>query len=203
MAGGSRGGGGAARGEEPHPNLPLSTMEGTGACSGCGGRDEEWGAACAGAVAGDTLGLPPSRFFRDSADERRGKMPIHIDASDLKYAAAAAEILGRHERGEPEANITSAVRDFHILTGLASPGEIVEENPPVQESRRAVDLTVLDTFMEFKRRIGVGLTPNLEYAQQLDDYLAQSQKQGRVQMAAGAGGRAHSCFLRTLILWEG
>ena len=36
---------------------------------------------------------------------------------------------GGHDRGEPEANITSAVRDFLILTGLARSEEMIEENP--------------------------------------------------------------------------
>ena len=45
-------------------------------------------------------------------------MAIHIDIGDPKYRNAVAEILRRHDRGEPEANITSAVRDFLILTGL-------------------------------------------------------------------------------------
>ena len=31
---------------------------------------------------------------------------------------------------------------------------MVEENPPSDGSRRAVDLNALDTFIEFKRRIG-------------------------------------------------
>ena len=35
-----------------------------------------------------------------------------IDYNDPRYAQAAAEILRRHDGGEPEANITSAVRDF-------------------------------------------------------------------------------------------
>ena len=73
-------------------------------------------------------------------------MPIHIDPNDPRYRDAAAEILRRHDRGEPEANITSAVRDFLILTGLARSEEIIEENPPSEGSRRAVDLTALDTF---------------------------------------------------------
>ena len=77
-------------------------------------------------------------------------MAIQIDYNDPRYAQAAAEILRRHDNGEPEANITSAVRDFLILTGLASGEEMVEENPPAQGSRRAVDLTALDTFIEFK-----------------------------------------------------
>ena len=118
-------------------------------------------------------------------------MPLHIDYNDPRYADSAAEILRRHDNAEPEANITSAVRDFLISTGLAKPSEIVEENPPAQGSRRAVDLTALDTFIEFKRRIGTtgGLDPNPEYVQQLDDYLAQSEKHGRVRMGILTDGR--------------
>ena len=88
--------------------------------------------------------------------------------------AAAAEVLRRHEDGQAEANITSAVRDFLVVTGLAKADEIVEENPPSEGSRRAVDLTALDTFIEFKRRIGNGINPNPEYVTQLDEYLKES-----------------------------
>ena len=104
--------------------------------------------------------------------------------SDPKYRNAVAEILRRHDRGEPEANITSAVRDFLILTGLARSEEMIEENPPSDASRRAVDLTALDTFIEFKRRIGTasGGAPNPQYVEQLDDYLTQSASRGRVRM---------------------
>ena len=111
-------------------------------------------------------------------------MPVHIDPNDPKYGHAAAAILRRHDNFEPEANITSAVRDFLILTGLAKSEEMVEENPPAEASRRAVDLTALDTFIEFKRRIGTtsGGEPDPENVQQLDDYLAQSASQGRVRM---------------------
>ena len=118
-------------------------------------------------------------------------MPLHIDYNDPRYPDYAAEILRRHDNAEPEANITSAVRDFLIVTGLAGPSEVVEENPPAQGSRRAVDLTALDTFIEFKRRIGStgGLDPNPDYVQQLDDYLAQSEKQGRVRMGILTDGR--------------
>ena len=67
-------------------------------------------------------------------------MTTHIDTNDPKYPDAAAEILQRHESGQAEANITSSVRDFLIITGLARPSEIVEENPPSDGSRSAVDL---------------------------------------------------------------
>ena len=124
-------------------------------------------------------------------------MSIQIDYNDPRYAQAAAEILRRHENGEPEANITSAVRDFLILMELVRADEIVEENPPAQGSRRAVDLAALDTFIEFKRRIGTagGLNPNAEYVQQLDDYLEQSEKQGRMRMGVLTDGK------RWLLRW--
>ena len=124
-------------------------------------------------------------------------MSIQIDYNDPRYAQAAAEILRRHDNGEPEANITSAVRDFLILTGLVRANEIVEENSPAQGSRRAVDLAALDTFIEFKRRIGTagGLYPNAEYVQQLDDYLEQSEKQGRMRMGILTDGK------RWLLRW--
>ena len=124
-------------------------------------------------------------------------MPVHVDTNDPRYAEAAAEILRRHDRGEPEANITSAVRDFLILTGLARSEEISEENPPSEASRRAVDLTALDTFIEFKRRIGAtrGGEPDPRNVEQLDDYLAQSASQGRVRMGVLTDGK------RWLLRW--
>ena len=126
-------------------------------------------------------------------------MARHIDIDDPKYRDAAAQILSRHDNFQPEANITSAVPDFLILTGLARSKEIVEENPPSDASRRAVDLTALDTFIEFKRRFGTttGGEPNPENVRQLDDYLAQSQEKGRVRMGILTDGR------RWLLRWPG
>ena len=128
-----------------------------------------------------------------------GNASRHIDYDDPKYPQAAGEILQRHDRFEAEANITSAVRDFLILTGLARSEEIVEENPPSDGSRRAVDLTALDTFIEFKRRIGTaaGGEPNPAYVEQIDDYLAQSAAQGRVRMGILTDGK------RWLLRWPG
>ena len=118
-------------------------------------------------------------------------MPEQIDDNDPKHSQAAAEILRRHNRGDTEANITTAVRDFLIVTGLVKADEMMEENPPAQGSRRAVDLTALDTFIEFKRRLGTtgGFNPNPEYVQQIDDYLRQSYKQGRVRMGVLTDGK--------------
>ena len=126
-------------------------------------------------------------------------MVIHIDIGDPKYRDAAAQVLSRHDNFQPEANITSAVRDFLILTGLARSEEIVEEDPPSDASRRAVDLTALDTFVEFKRRIGTasGGEPDPENVRQLDDYLAQSASQGRVRMGVLTDGK------RWLLRWPG
>ena len=126
-------------------------------------------------------------------------MATHINYRDPRYADAAAEILRRHDDFQAEANITSAVRDFLILTGLARSDEIVEENPPSDASRRAVDLTALDTFIECKRRVGTasGGAPNPQYVEQLDDYLAQSEKQGRVRLGVLTDGK------RWLLRWPG
>ena len=57
-------------------------------------------------------------------------MQEHLDYNDPKYREAAEAILQRHNAGAAEANITSAVRDFLIVTGLAHSEEMVEENPP-------------------------------------------------------------------------
>ena len=108
-------------------------------------------------------------------------MVTHLDTNDPAFREAAAGILRRHDNFEAEANITSAVRDFLILTGLAGSEEIIEENPPSDASRRAVDLTALDTFIEFKRRIGTagGFNPDPANVQQLDDYLELSKADGK------------------------
>ena len=118
-------------------------------------------------------------------------MQEHLDYNDPKYREAAEAILQRHDKNEAEANITSAIRDFLVITGLAKANEIVEENAPALGSHRAVDLTALDTFVEVKRRIGTttGFNPNPEYVQQLDQYLADSGKQGRVRMGVLTDGK--------------
>ena len=119
-------------------------------------------------------------------------MTAQINSDDPRCAASAAEILRRHDNFEVEANITSAVRDFLILTGLAESQEIVEEAPPAEGSRQAVDLSALNTFIEFKRRIGStgGFEPNPDYVWQLDDYLAQSEAAGKgVRMGVLTDGK--------------
>ena len=74
-------------------------------------------------------------------------MPPHINPNNPNSKNAAAEILRRHHNGEPEANITTTVRNFLTVTGLVKHEEIVEENPPAEGSRQAVDLTAPDTFI--------------------------------------------------------
>ena len=90
---------------------------------------------------------------------------------------------------EPEANITSAVRDFLTSTGLTKPEEIVEENPPSNSSRQAVDLTALDNFLELKQRIGTHGNPHPDHVAQLDGYLKQSEDAGRVRMGILTDGK--------------
>ena len=118
-------------------------------------------------------------------------MPVHIDPHDPEIAEAASEILRRHDAGELEANITTAVRNFLVRTRLVNSNEIREEDAPALGSRSAVDLTALDTFVEVKRRIGTaaGFQPDPENVEQLDDYLEQSQKQGRVRMGILTDGK--------------
>ena len=110
----------------------------------------------------------------------RGDGGVVVMVGEVAFDELAGEILRRYENAEAEANITSAVRDFLIGAGLARADQIVEENPPAQASRRAVDLTALDTFVEVKRRIGAraGFRPDARYVEQLDDYLDQSERAG-------------------------
>ncbi len=106
-------------------------------------------------------------------------MPTYINYDEPKYAESARRILQRHSSNANETNITSAVRDFLIETGLADKEDIHEEIPPGVGSRQAVDLATLHTLIEIKRRIGASIIePTPEYIQQLDDYLEQSAADG-------------------------
>ncbi len=49
-------------------------------------------------------------------------MALHIDTNDPKYAAAAADILRRHNAGEPEA--TGAAQQLEQLRALAEGGAV-------------------------------------------------------------------------------
>ena len=124
-----------------------------------------------------------------------GSMVLHLDPSDERYTDTARGILRRHDLNEAEANITSAIRDFLILTNLAKSDEIVEEKAPALGARTAVDLTALDTFVEIKRRIGTtpGFDPDPDNVEQLDGYLEHSEKEdwadGREALAAPVAGR--------------
>ena len=127
-------------------------------------------------------------------------MKVHLNIEDPKHEEKAEWILRQYGNYAIEANITSAIRDFLIETGLAQADEIVEENPPSDGSRRAVDLTALDTFIEVKRRIGTasGFSPNSEYVRQLDDYLEESEGSGKgVRMGILTDGR------HWLLRWPG
>ena len=127
-------------------------------------------------------------------------MVLHLDPSDERYTDTAREILRRHDLNEAEANITSAIRDFLILTNLAKSDEIVEEKAPALGARTAVDLTALDTFVEIKRRIGTtpGFDPDPDNVEQLDGYLEHSEKEdGRHRMGVLTDGK------HWLLRWPG
>ena len=129
-----------------------------------------------------------------------GSMVLHLDPSDERYTDAARGILRRHDLNEAEANITSAIRDFLILTNLAKSDEIVEEKAPALGARTAVDLTALDTFVEIKRRIGTtpGFDPDPDNVEQLDGYLEHSEKEdGRHRMGVLTDGK------HWLLRWPG
>ena len=138
------------------------------------------------------------RTGRES-DERARRLQLAMECSamitseprydDPVSTAAAVELLRRHEAQEPEANITTAIRDFLRATGLARADEIVEENPPSDSSRQAVDLTALDTFLESKQRIGTHGNPHPDHVAQLDGYLKQSENAGRVRMGILTDGK--------------
>ena len=116
-------------------------------------------------------------------------MAEHINYEDPKYAEAAAAILDRHNSDAPEANITSAIRDFLLLTKLVKSDQIDEETSPAEGSRGAVDLKALDTLIEVKRRIGNGLDPNPDYLNQIDGYLADAAAQGGEPMGILTDGK--------------
>ena len=115
----------------------------------------------------------------------------HIDVTDPKYRKAAARILRVFDHPNSEADVTSAIRDFLIVTELANSDEISEESRPAEGSRSAVDLTALDTFIEVKVRIGMAGpgVPDPRNVEQLDDYLDQSARAGRVRMGILTDGK--------------
>ena len=94
---------------------------------------------------------------------------MSLDNQECKELAA--ELLRRHERVEPEANITSMVREFLVKTGLVESSDIREEVSPAEGSSNSVDLAALDTLIEVKRRIGNGIVPDVQHVAQLDGYL--------------------------------
>ena len=118
-------------------------------------------------------------------------MEAYLEYTHPTYREAAADILHRYSNPQAEANTTSAIRDFLIKTKLARQDEIHEEKSPALGSRHAVDLTALDTFIEVKGRIGnaAGFVPDPRYVEQIDGYLAESGRQGRVRMGILTDGK--------------
>ena len=96
-------------------------------------------------------------------------MSLLPDNSECR--GVADELLTRHTLLQPEANITSQIREFLVRTGLVESGDIREEVAPAEGSGNSVDLTALDTLIEVKRRIGDGIVPDGRHVGQLDGYL--------------------------------
>ena len=96
-------------------------------------------------------------------------MTLSYDNAECR--AVADELLTRHTQLQPEANITSQIREFLVRTGLVESGDIREEVAPAEGSGNSVDLAALDTLIEVKKRIGNGIVPDGRHVGQLDGYL--------------------------------
>ena len=114
-----------------------------------------------------------------------------LSSDDAGAKDAAAELLRRHAELQHEDNIRGAIRDFLVATRLARADEIVYEEHPALGSRKAVDLTALDTFIECKNRIGLdrGFRPDPKNVEQLDNYLTLSESNGRSRMGILTDGK--------------
>ena len=98
---------------------------------------------------------------------------------DPECREIAAELLRRHGDLQEEANITSAIRDFLLRTGLVESSEIREEISPAEGSSNSVDLAALDTLIEVKRRIGNGIVPDAAHVGQLDGISRRRWRRAR------------------------
>ncbi len=98
--------------------------------------------------------------------------------SDERIERSLARMLQRHKRGEEEANIRSAFRDFLLETGLARAEDMREEANPGADSSDRVDLYVHNTVIEFKRNIMVRGAVRDDAIKQLDGYLSQLLESG-------------------------
>ena len=110
-----------------------------------------------------------------TAQEHKPAAPEGADA----YAALASEILRRHNLGDSEADIRSAVRDFMIQTNLVAANEVSQEESPTEGAAGRVDLVARDAFFEFKRNLYSGSSIDPEHINQLDNYLTDALTAGR------------------------
>ena len=107
-------------------------------------------------------------------------MVTHLDLdAPAPYVEAVESLLARYEGFVTEADLTSAIRDFFVVTGLATPDEIREEHPPGVGSIRRVDLAVPDRaiFVEVKQRVGTHVdssVPDPDNVDQIDGYVSES-----------------------------
>ena len=132
-------------------------------------------------------------------------MTTHLNLDDpATYVAAAENLLTRYKEFATEADVTSAVRDFLVVTGLATSDEIKEEHPPVAGSTRRVDLAVPDKaiFVEVKQRVGThadSSVPDTGNLAQIDGYVRESANLSAVGLLTDG----KHWFLRTVADVEG
>ena len=155
---------------------PRAVLSGDG--SGCWGRST--GSADRGSGVVLWEGASATGCFRQWTRFVRARWVI-IEAMTIRHDDAqcgeiAAELLRRHGELQEEANITSAIRDFLLRTGLVESSEIREEISPAEGSSNSVDLAALDTLIEVKRRIGNGIVPDGAHVGQLDGYLTAAME---------------------------
>ena len=117
-------------------------------------------------------------IFQMPTQPSREHHTAQLDGVDV-YAPLAAEILRRHNQGDSEADIRSAVRDFIIQTGLVTASEVTQEESPTEAASGRVDLVARDAFFEFKRNLYSGAQIAPEHVRQLDDYLTDALTAGR------------------------
>ena len=120
------------------------------------------------------------------------------------YASAAGNLLSRYSEFATEADVTSAVRDFLVIGGLATSDEIKEEHPPRPGSALRVDLAVPDKaiLVEVKQRVGThadGSVPDPSNLDQIDRYVAESANLSAVGLLTDG----KHWFLRTVADVEG
>ena len=97
-----------------------------------------------------------------------------FDPDGEEFRKAVQLIIDRHAEHAPAADITAAISNFLVSTGLAAEEDLRRE-------KDRIDLQSAQLIIETKRRIGTkpGFYPKREYVRQLDNYMLESAKEGK------------------------